>query len=507
MPADRRRATAARGRSTSPCPSRRASISRAIRTPRPASSPVRSAPPACASAAPTTAWPAPRDDGAQRRVSDEPRLPARPDAAHRHRPARPDAHDGHRARGRARWPRTTSGTADPLQTRVFCGYCRDLDTGQFQSPAQHCWQNGMAVGPAVRRRLRGVRAAQPRRLRPGRRRVKTITAFGTPAGGICNPRRTTWRPSSAPAVVHATDRRGLRPAGSRGGRRRRRRRSSARWRIPAREGRSERQARRRGAPAQLGDARDAVADLIQARGRGHLVVELGGRLGDAREAVRARDVLEALRDRRHLGRRCRRRARPRARSRARAAPRRSARRASRCPRARRGPRARRARSGTRRPSSAGGERARDRTRRRPDACGVAEHHDRRRAAARAEARRDGRGVEPRHARRRAGPRRTDASAASARCARSSASAPDAASRTSAPARPSTRDSSARTSGASSASRIRGHLMVDFSATRWQIFNGVRITVNDEPRELPAGATVADLVAGARPRARGGSRSR
>lgn len=37
--------------------------------------------------------------------------------------------------------------------------------------------------------------------------------------------------------------------------------------------------------------------------------------------------------------------------------------------------------------------------------------------------------------------------------------------------------------------------MDISATRWQIFNAVRITVNDEPRELPADATVADLVAG------------
>jgi thiamine biosynthesis protein ThiS len=37
-------------------------------------------------------------------------------------------------------------------------------------------------------------------------------------------------------------------------------------------------------------------------------------------------------------------------------------------------------------------------------------------------------------------------------------------------------------------------MVDISATRWQIFNAVRITVNDEPRELAANATVADLVA-------------
>ena len=37
--------------------------------------------------------------------------------------------------------------------------------------------------------------------------------------------------------------------------------------------------------------------------------------------------------------------------------------------------------------------------------------------------------------------------------------------------------------------------MDISATRWHIFNAVRIMVNDEPRELPAGATVADLVAG------------
>ena len=37
--------------------------------------------------------------------------------------------------------------------------------------------------------------------------------------------------------------------------------------------------------------------------------------------------------------------------------------------------------------------------------------------------------------------------------------------------------------------------MDISATGWQIFNAVRITVNEEPRELPADATVADLVAG------------
>ena len=37
--------------------------------------------------------------------------------------------------------------------------------------------------------------------------------------------------------------------------------------------------------------------------------------------------------------------------------------------------------------------------------------------------------------------------------------------------------------------------MDISATRWQIFSGVRITVNEEPRELPAETTVADLVAG------------
>ena len=35
--------------------------------------------------------------------------------------------------------------------------------------------------------------------------------------------------------------------------------------------------------------------------------------------------------------------------------------------------------------------------------------------------------------------------------------------------------------------------MDISAVGWQIFNAVRITVNDEPRELPADATIADLV--------------
>ena len=35
--------------------------------------------------------------------------------------------------------------------------------------------------------------------------------------------------------------------------------------------------------------------------------------------------------------------------------------------------------------------------------------------------------------------------------------------------------------------------MDISANGWQIFSGVRVTVNDEPRELPADATIADLV--------------
>jgi hypothetical protein len=58
--------------------------------------------------------------------------------------------------GTVTWSGTvaTNDTGDTASTqvRVFSGFCRDLalpgGTAQFKDPAQKCWENGMAVGPA-----------------------------------------------------------------------------------------------------------------------------------------------------------------------------------------------------------------------------------------------------------------------------------------------------------------------------------------------------------------------
>jgi hypothetical protein len=80
-----------------------------------------------------------------------------------------------------------TGSTVPAQTRVFCGYCRDLNTGQFQNPAQQCWQNGMAVGPACAGGFPDCEQRVNGAFGPTGGSVKTITAIGTTAPGICSP--------------------------------------------------------------------------------------------------------------------------------------------------------------------------------------------------------------------------------------------------------------------------------------------------------------------------------
>jgi len=58
--------------------------------------------------------------------------------------------------GSVKWSATTAtndtGSTASSQTRVFSGFCRDSALpdamGAFKDPAQKCWENGMAVGPA-----------------------------------------------------------------------------------------------------------------------------------------------------------------------------------------------------------------------------------------------------------------------------------------------------------------------------------------------------------------------
>ena len=85
-------------------------------------------------------------------------------------------------------PATNDDGTQVNQQRVFCGYCRDTDgTAIFQSPAQQCWENGMAVNAACA----GVYETCEQRVNgafgPNGGANRTITALGTPAGGICNP--------------------------------------------------------------------------------------------------------------------------------------------------------------------------------------------------------------------------------------------------------------------------------------------------------------------------------
>ncbi len=70
------------------------------------------------------------------------------------------------------------------QTRVFCGYCRDSVTTGFQNPAQQCWENATAVGPACTNSNPTCQQRTQGAFGPNGNAVRTITGIGTPAGSI-----------------------------------------------------------------------------------------------------------------------------------------------------------------------------------------------------------------------------------------------------------------------------------------------------------------------------------
>jgi hypothetical protein len=81
-----------------------------------------------------------------------------------------------------------TGSTISMQTRVFCGYCRDVDsTNQFQSPAQQCWENDVAVGPSCSGTFESCEQRIQGAFGPGGSNVKTITAIGQPSGDVCTP--------------------------------------------------------------------------------------------------------------------------------------------------------------------------------------------------------------------------------------------------------------------------------------------------------------------------------
>ena len=80
-------------------------------------------------------------------------------------------------------PRPTSTSSSSVQTRVFCGFCRNPGTGGFQQPFQQCWQNG-AVGPVCSAPNDSCQQRNQGAFGPNGQAVKTITAVGAAAGSI-----------------------------------------------------------------------------------------------------------------------------------------------------------------------------------------------------------------------------------------------------------------------------------------------------------------------------------
>jgi hypothetical protein len=71
------------------------------------------------------------------------------------------------------------------QSRVFAGFCRDADsTGAFANPAQRCWENGVAVGPACTQPFETCSQRDQGAFGPNGGAVKTIDVFGSPLTGI-----------------------------------------------------------------------------------------------------------------------------------------------------------------------------------------------------------------------------------------------------------------------------------------------------------------------------------
>ena len=69
------------------------------------------------------------------------------------------------------------------QGRVYCGYCRNPDTGAFKVPFQQCWENG-PIGPACSGLESSCQQRSQGAFGPNGGAVKTIIAVGSPAGSI-----------------------------------------------------------------------------------------------------------------------------------------------------------------------------------------------------------------------------------------------------------------------------------------------------------------------------------
>jgi hypothetical protein len=77
-----------------------------------------------------------------------------------------------------------SGSTVSIQSRVFSGFCRNINTGAFQNPAQQCWENGMAVGPACTFPADECEQRTNGAFGPNGNASRTITEIGSPQTGI-----------------------------------------------------------------------------------------------------------------------------------------------------------------------------------------------------------------------------------------------------------------------------------------------------------------------------------
>src|SRR4029453_19031009 len=82
-------------------------------------------------------------------------------------------------------PRPTSiSSAGGAQIRVFCGFCRDPNSGSFQQPFQQCWSNGAPVGPVCDPPNDSCQQRTHGAFGPAGGAVKTVTTTGAAAGSI-----------------------------------------------------------------------------------------------------------------------------------------------------------------------------------------------------------------------------------------------------------------------------------------------------------------------------------
>jgi hypothetical protein len=85
-----------------------------------------------------------------------------------------------------------TGSTSSVQSRVFSGFCRDVDgsgafAGTDPASAQHCWENGMAVGAACSGEFESCEQRNNGAFGPAGGANRTITAIGSASSILGGP--------------------------------------------------------------------------------------------------------------------------------------------------------------------------------------------------------------------------------------------------------------------------------------------------------------------------------